>query len=78
MILKEIGGRVQNAAGTINSNKNMFYGSNNNAPSDKLAGGLLGGGGGGGLGGGIGPQMSGGAAEGANAADSADAASAIA
>jgi hypothetical protein len=38
MILKEIGGRFQNAAGTINSNKNMYYGSKNNAPSDKLKG----------------------------------------
>lgn len=38
MILKEIGGRFQNAAGTINSNKNMYYGSKNNAPTDKLKG----------------------------------------
>jgi hypothetical protein len=38
-IIKEIGGRFQNAAGTINSDSNMFAGSSGNAPSDKLMGG---------------------------------------
>jgi len=36
LILKEIGGRVQNAAGSINSSGNMFEGSAGNAPSDKI------------------------------------------
>lgn len=43
MIMKEIGGRFQNAAGTINSDKNMYYGAKGCAPSDKLAGGMGGG-----------------------------------
>ena len=38
-IIKEVGGRFQNAAGTINSDSNMFAGSSGNAPSDKLMGG---------------------------------------
>lgn len=38
LILKEVGGRFQNAAGTIHSKDNMFEGSKNNAPSDKLMG----------------------------------------
>ena len=40
MIMKEIGGRFQNAAGSINSDKNMYYGAKGCAPSDKLAGGM--------------------------------------
>ena len=36
MILKEVGGRFQNAAGTIDSNKNMYYGAKGCAPSNKL------------------------------------------
>lgn len=46
LIFKEIGGRFQNAAGTINSDKNMYYGAKGCAPSDKLGGqgGLSGGG----------------------------------
>ena len=36
MIMKEIGGRFQNAAGTIDSDKNMYYGAKGCAPSDKL------------------------------------------
>lgn len=40
LIFKEIGGRFQNAAGTINSDKNMYYGAKGCAPSDKLAGGM--------------------------------------
>lgn len=43
MIMKEIGGRFQNAAGSINSDKNMYYGAKGCAPSDKLAGGSMGG-----------------------------------
>ena len=39
MILKEAGGRFENAAGTINSKDNMFAGSSGNAMSDKLGGG---------------------------------------
>ena len=39
MILKEAGGRFENAAGTINSKDNMFAGSSGNAISDKLGGG---------------------------------------
>ena len=39
MILKEAGGRLENAAGTINSKDNMFAGSSGNAISDKLGGG---------------------------------------
>lgn len=35
-IIKEIGGRIQNAAGSINSSGNMFEGSSGNAPSDKM------------------------------------------
>jgi len=42
MIMKEIGGRFQNAAGTINSDKNMYYGAKGCAPSDKIAGGGMG------------------------------------
>lgn len=52
LIFKEIGGRFQNAAGTIDSDKNMYYGAKGCAPSDKLGkmggqgaqGGLSGGG----------------------------------
>lgn len=40
LIMKEIGGRFQNAAGSINSDKNMYYGAKGCAPSDKLAGGM--------------------------------------
>lgn len=36
MILKEAGGRIQNAAGSINSKDNMFAGSSGNAISDKI------------------------------------------
>lgn len=36
LIFKEIGGRFQNAAGTIDSDKNMYYGAKGCAPSDKL------------------------------------------
>ena len=43
LIFKEIGGRFQNAAGTINSDKNMYYGAKGCAPSDKMAGGMGGG-----------------------------------
>lgn len=43
MIMKEIGGRFQNAAGSIGSNKNMYYGAKGCAPSDKMAGGISGG-----------------------------------
>ena len=39
MIMKEVGGRLQNSAGSINSKSNMFAGSSGNAPSDKLGGG---------------------------------------
>lgn len=39
MILKEAGGRMQNAAGSIGSKDNMFEGSSGNAISDKLGGG---------------------------------------
>ena len=39
MILKEAGGRFENAAGSINSKQNMFAGSSGNAVSDKLGGG---------------------------------------
>ena len=39
MILKEAGGRFENAAGSINSKDNMFRGSSGNAISDKLGGG---------------------------------------
>ena len=39
MILKEAGGRFENAAGAINSKDNMFAGSSGNAISDKLGGG---------------------------------------
>ena len=39
MILKEAGGRFENAAGNINSKDNMFAGSSGNAVSDKLGGG---------------------------------------
>ena len=39
MILKEAGGRMQNAAGSIGSKDNMFEGSSGNAISDKLVGG---------------------------------------
>jgi len=39
MILKEAGGRFENAAGAINSDDNMFKGSSGNAVSDKLGGG---------------------------------------
>lgn len=42
MIMKEIGGRFQNAAGSINSDKNMYAGAKGCAPSDKLAGGMSG------------------------------------
>ena len=38
LILKEVGGRLQNAGGAINSESNMFAGSSGNAPSDKLGG----------------------------------------
>lgn len=43
LILKEAGGRMQNAAGAIKSDSNMFEGSSGNAPSDKL-GSMVGGG----------------------------------
>ena len=43
LIFKEIGGRFQNAAGTINSDKNMYYGAKGCAPSDKLGDGMSGG-----------------------------------
>lgn len=36
MILKEAGGRAENAAGAINSKDNMFAGSSGNAVSDKI------------------------------------------
>lgn len=36
MILKEAGGRMENAAGSINSKDNMFAGSSGNAVSDKV------------------------------------------
>ena len=39
MILKEAGGRFENAAGSINSKDNMFRGSSGNAISDKIGGG---------------------------------------
>ena len=39
MILKEAGGRFENAAGSIDSKDNMFRGSSGNAVSDKLGGG---------------------------------------
>ena len=39
MILKEAGGRFENAAGAINSKDNMFRGSSGNAVSDKIGGG---------------------------------------
>lgn len=39
MILKEAGGRLENAAGSINSKDNMFAGSSGNAISDKVGGG---------------------------------------
>jgi hypothetical protein len=39
MILKEAGGRFENAAGAIDSKDNMFRGSSGNAISDKLGGG---------------------------------------
>ena len=44
LILKEAGGRMKNGAGSINSDDNMFAGSKDNAPSDKL-GNMLGNGG---------------------------------
>lgn len=52
LIMKEIGGRFQNAAGSIDSDKNMYYGAKGCAPSDKFSkmgsqggqGGLSGGG----------------------------------
>lgn len=37
LIMKEIGGRFQNAAGTIDSDKNMYYGAKGCAPSDKFS-----------------------------------------
>ena len=46
MIMQEIGGNLQNAAGSINSNKNMYFGAKDCAPSDKLTkclGGMSGG-----------------------------------
>lgn len=39
MILKEAGGRFENAAGAIDSKDNMFRGSSGNAMSDKIGGG---------------------------------------
>ena len=39
LILKEIGGRMQNAAGSIDSDSNMYKGASGKAPSDKIAGG---------------------------------------
>ena len=39
MILKEVGGRMENAAGSIDSKDNMFRGSSGNAVTDKLGGG---------------------------------------
>ena len=44
MILKEVGGRFQNAAGSIDSTKNMYAGAKGCAPSNKMAGGISGGG----------------------------------
>lgn len=38
MILKEAGGRIENAAGSIDSNSNMFKGSSGNSISDKILG----------------------------------------
>ena len=38
MILKEAGGRFENAAGSINSKDNMFAGSSGNSLSDKIGG----------------------------------------
>lgn len=38
LILKEAGGRAMDAAGSVKSKSNMFEGSENNAPSDKLMG----------------------------------------
>ena len=37
-VLKELGGRMENAAGAINSEDNMFAGSSGNALSDKVTG----------------------------------------
>ena len=39
LILKEAGGRIENAAGAIDSDDNMFKGSSGNAISDKIGGG---------------------------------------
>lgn len=39
LILKEVGGRMQNAAGSINADGNMYKGASGKAPSDKLLGG---------------------------------------
>ena len=39
LILKEIGGRMQNASGSIDSDSNMYKGASGKAPSDKLLGG---------------------------------------
>ena len=59
LIFKEIGGRFQNAAGTIDSDKNMYYGAKGCAPSDKL--GKMGSQGGQGAQGGLGGLSGGGA-----------------
>lgn len=39
LIMKEVGGRLENAGGSIDSGSNMFRGSSGNAPSDKIMGG---------------------------------------
>ena len=39
LIMKEVGGRFENAGGSIDSGSNMFRGSSGNAPSDKIMGG---------------------------------------
>lgn len=62
LIFKEIGGRFQNAAGTIDSDKNMYYGAKGCAPSDKL--GKMGSQGGQGAQGGLGGLSGGGAGAG--------------
>lgn len=84
MIMKEAGGSFQNAAGTINSNKNMYAGAKGCAPSDKLAGGFGGISGGtgnisaGNLMGGAGGMSAGDASSGADFSSMGEAASAMA
>lgn len=74
MIAKEVGGRFQNAAGSINSDKNMYAGAKCCAPSDKLAGGMSGGLGS--IGGGAGLAM-GGSGNGASGMGAGDASSGV-